>query len=194
MSCADAVNGGSCPQRAGDGDGIGAAAVTADVSDTVASPRAAVHGIVLTAGSVLRADDAAGPVLARRMEESPVEGWEAIDGGQTPEDDIIAIRRARPAELWLVDAADMALPAGSIRRLSQSDVAAKGMFTTHSMPLTFLISELEEICPELVFIGIQPGTTEFYGPMTPAVRDAVDEVYEAVRDGGDAARFAPLCD
>lgn len=153
---------------------------------------AGVRGIVLTAGSVLRADDAAGPVLAKRFEDEPVPGWEAIDGGLTPEDDIIAVRRAKPARVLLVDAADMALPVGSIRRLAKGDVAAKGMFTTHSMPLTFLISELEGICPDLVFMGIQPGSTEFYGPMSPEVSAAVDRVHDAVRTGGDFTCFAPL--
>lgn len=41
-------------------------------------------GIVLTAGSVLRADDAAGPVLSKKMEDTPIAGWYTIDGGQTP--------------------------------------------------------------------------------------------------------------
>lgn len=38
-------------------------------------------GIVLTAGSVLRADDAAGPVLSKKMEDTPIAGWYTIDGG-----------------------------------------------------------------------------------------------------------------
>ena len=50
-------------------------------------------GIVLTAGSVLRADDAAGPVLSKKMEDAPIAGWYTIDGGQTPEDDIIEVKR-----------------------------------------------------------------------------------------------------
>ena len=66
-------------------------------------------GIVLTAGSVLRADDAAGPVLSKKMEDAPIAGWYTIDGGQTPEDDIIEVKRERPPRLVLVDAADMAL-------------------------------------------------------------------------------------
>ena len=69
-------------------------------------------GIVLTAGSVLRADDAAGPVLSKKMEDAPLAGWYTIDGGQTPEDDIIEVKRERPPRLVLVDAADMALPVG----------------------------------------------------------------------------------
>ena len=95
-------------------------------------------GIVLTAGSVLRADDAAGPVLSKKMEDAPLVGWYTIDGGQTPEDDIIEIKRERPPRLVLVDAADMALPVGAIRLLDKRDVARKSMFTTHSLPLSIL--------------------------------------------------------
>lgn len=67
-------------------------------------------GIVLTAGSVLRADDAAGPVLSKKMEDAPLAGWYTIDGGQTPEDDIIEVKRERPPRLVLVDAADWRCP------------------------------------------------------------------------------------
>lgn len=118
-------------------------------------------GIVLTAGSVLRADDAAGPVLSKKMEDAPIAGWYTIDGGQTPEDDIIEVKRERPPRLVLVDAADMALPVGSIRLLDKRDVARKSMFTTHSLPLSILIEEIEQSCEDIVFIGIQPGDTEF---------------------------------
>ena len=137
-------------------------------------------GIVLTAGSVLRADDAAGPVLSKKMEDAPLAGWYTIDGGQTPEDDIIEVKRERPPRLVLVDAADMALPVGSIRLLDKRDVARKSMFTTHSLPLSILIEEIEQSCEDIVFIGIQPGDTEFYNPMSPEVFDAVDAVYDAV--------------
>ena len=121
-------------------------------------------GIVLTAGSVLRADDAAGPVLSKKMED---------------------------ARLVLVDAADMALPVGSIRLLDKRDVARKSMFTTHSLPLSILIEEIEQSCDDIVFVGIQPGDTEFYNPMSPEVFDAVDAVYDAVA-ANDFSHFVRL--
>ena len=40
--------------------------------------------VVFGIGSVLRGDDAAGPLLVKKMEDAPVEGWVAVDGGQTP--------------------------------------------------------------------------------------------------------------
>ena len=122
-------------------------------------------GIVLTAGSVLRADDAAGPVLSKKMEDAPIAGWYTIDGGQTPEDDI--------------------------RLLDKRDVARKSMFTTHSLPLSILIEEIEQSCEDIVFIGIQPGDTEFYNPMSPEVFEAVDAVYDAVA-ANDFSHFVRL--
>ncbi|MDY4041756.1 MAG: hydrogenase 3 maturation endopeptidase HyCI [Collinsella sp.] len=149
-------------------------------------------GLVLTAGSVLRADDAAGPVLSRRLEDEPLPGWVTFDGGLTPEDEIGAVKRLAPARLVLVDAADMALEPGAVRRLTKADVARNSMFTTHSLPLTILIEELENVCGDIAFIGIQPGTTEFFGPMTPAVTEAVDAVYRALASGGDLTVFEAL--
>lgn len=37
--------------------------------------------IVFGVGSVLRGDDAAGPLLVKKMEDAPIGGWSAIDGG-----------------------------------------------------------------------------------------------------------------
>lgn len=168
-----------------------AAAVSTDAAASSTPPEAPARA-VLTAGSVLRADDAAGPVLSQRLEESPLPGWASFDGGQTPEDEIGAVKRLRPARLVLVDAADMGLAPGSVRRLAKADVSQSAMFTTHALPLTILIEELEDACGEIAFIGIQPGTTEFFGPMTPAVSDAVNAVYEALAADGDLARFKML--
>lgn len=44
----------------------------------------------------------AGPVLSKKMEDTPIAGWYTIDGGQTPEDDIIEVKRERPPRLVLV--------------------------------------------------------------------------------------------
>ena len=42
--------------------------------------------VVLTVGAVLRGDDAVGPLLAKMLEDDPIEGWDVLDGGQMPED------------------------------------------------------------------------------------------------------------
>lgn len=145
--------------------------------------------VLFTVGSVLRGDDAAGPMLARICEESPVEGWEVIDGGQTPEDDLVLIRRARPGRLVLVDAADMGLEPGSVRAIGPDEVATQALITTHSLPIGFLLGQLEEHCEELLFLGIQPKDTSFFMSLTPEVMNAVRFIYDWLVAGADPSVF-----
>lgn len=153
-----------------------------------------MSSIVFTAGSVLRGDDAAGPMLAKLLENDPADGWQVIDGGQTPEDDLTVIRRAAPERILFVDAASMGLAPGEIRRLQASDVAKQFMFTTHSLPITFLLGELDKICSDVTFLGIQTGTMDFFDPLTPAVMDSVKDIEACVRAGGDFSQYKEMGD
>ena len=148
--------------------------------------------VVLTVGSVLRGDDAAGPMLAKMLETRPIAGWEVIDGGQTPEDELSVVRRKEPDLLLLVDAADMGLEAGELRLLDENDVYSDFLITTHSLPLTYLLKELKACCKEVVFLGIQPSHTEFFGALHPNVRKAVENVYNFLASGGDINRFQEM--
>jgi len=141
--------------------------------------------LVFTVGNVLRGDDAAGPMLAKLLTEEPLEGWDVIDGGQTPEDELAVVRRRSPDLLLLVDAADMGLDPGQIRILEEEDVYTDFLITTHSLPLTYLLSELKASCKEVIFLGIQPSHTEFFAPLHENVLKAVRQVYESLKNGRD---------
>ncbi len=147
--------------------------------------------IVFTIGTVLRGDDAAGPYLAKLLEEKPVLGWGVVDGGQMPEDWISVIRRSAPDWLVLVDAAEMGLAPGAVRVLRRENVVAGYLMTTHALPLTFLLDELEGCCGEVLFLGIQPGQTDFFAPLTPAVLEGVEGIYRAI-EAGEVLRFESL--
>ncbi len=142
---------------------------------------------VLTVGAVLRGDDAAGPMLSKMLETDPVAGWTNIDGGQMPEDQLAVVRRMSPDTLLLVDAADMGAAPGTIAVLDEHDVAVNMLFTTHSLPIAFLLKELKSCCGRVVFLGIQPGQLEFMAPLTPAVHDAVEKIYGMLSTGSDFA-------
>ena len=76
--------------------------MSASAEDILAAEAAERGGnIVFCVGSVLRGDDAAGPLLAKRLEDDPVAGWAAVDGGQTPENDLGYLRRLAPDRLAL---------------------------------------------------------------------------------------------
>lgn len=144
-----------------------------------------VENVIFTVGSVLRGDDAAGPLLAKMIEDGGLMGWKLICGDLTPEDELGYLRVLSPKNIILVDAADMGIGAGEIRRVSKDDVASQFLITTHSMPITYLLSQLEQMCENLIFLGIQPKQTEFFGSMTPCVRQAVEKIYELLQNNSD---------
>ncbi len=162
-----------------------------EAGDIIAATEAADRGqnIVFCVGSVLRGDDAAGPLLAKRLEDEPISGWLAVDGGQTPENDLGYLRRLAPKRLLLVDAAVMELEPGAIRRLAPENVAIQSLITTHTLPITYLLGELESTGAEVTFLGIQPAGTEFFDPVSPAVRKAVERIYQTLKEGADFSVF-----
>ncbi len=150
--------------------------------------------LVFCVGSVLRGDDAAGPLLAKRLEDDPIDGWNAVDGGQTPENELGYLRRIAPRRLLLVDAAAMGLEPGSLRRLTSDDVATQSLITTHTLPITYLLSELEQMCGEVVFVGIQPASTEFFDPVDPRVLAGVEQLYDTIKSGADFEQFPRIAE
>ena len=137
-----------------------------NAEEILAASEASKRGgnIVFCVGSVLRGDDAAGPLLAKKLEDFPVEGWTAVDGG-------------------------MGLEPGAIRRLQAADVATQSLITTHTLPITYLLGELEAVCEEVVFLGVQPAGTEFFDPVSPRVLAAVEHVYQCLADGADFEQY-----
>jgi len=137
-----------------------------------------MKGLVLTVGNELMGDDAAGPLLARLLQRSPLESWPVIDGRSSPENYMHQARAWQPETAIIVDAADMGLEPGEIRLLSHDDIVNQFFMTTHDLPLTFLMEALQEITPQVYMIGIQPKVVAFAYPMSAEVARAVETVYE----------------
>ncbi|MGQ9372008.1 hydrogenase maturation peptidase HycI [Azospirillum sp. ST 5-10] len=139
--------------------------------------------LVFTVGNVLRGDDGAGPLLARLLEEAPAPGWLVIDGADVPENHTHRIRTLAPRRVVIVDAADMELPPGSVRRIDQDCVAQHFLLTTHAIPLNFLIDSLKESVEDILFLGIQPASTEFWEPVSAPVSAAVAGIHDRLVRG-----------
>ena len=150
------------------------------------------HRIILGIGNPLGGDDAVGPLVARRINERLATEYEvpgpstpnrqaitAIDAGSAPESYTSVIRRNRPEQLVLVDAADMGLPPGSVRLLAPEKIATLS-FSTHSMPLSTLISYVQEFCGQVYIIGIQPKSTKAGGRLSVPVRKSGERVAELI--------------
>ncbi len=141
--------------------------------------------LVFTVGNDLMGDDAAGPMLAHMLEESPLEGWDLLDGGSTPENYIYKVREMAPEQVVIVDTAEMELPAGEVRRIDREQIGSLSLMTTHSLPLSYLMDSIGEFVPRVEMIGIQPGMVAFGHPVSARVKSAVERVYGWLKQNTD---------
>lgn len=148
--------------------------------------------VLLCVGNSMMGDDGAGPLLAELCKATPQGDWVVIDGGTAPENDVVAIRERRPERLLIVDATDMGLNPGEIRLVNPDDIAEMFMMTTHNMPLNYLVDQLKDDIGEVIFLGIQPDIIGFYYPMTDAVKEAVNKVYQRLANWQGEGGFERL--
>lgn len=138
----------------------------------------------LGVGSPLRGDDAVGLYLLDRLEEHLLPGsgqeFQFYRGESAPENFTGEIRRFDPTHLVILDAAQLEEPPGSFRRIAPETIAEVG-FTTHVLPLKFLVAYLNQVTHcEILIIGIQPQQLEFTLNLTPTVQKAADDFLEAL--------------
>jgi len=139
--------------------------------------------VLLTVGNGMMGDDGAGVLLAQMLREQPLDGWAALNGGSAPENILHRVREMEPQHVLVVDAADMDLEPGSIRRIHADRLDDPFLMTTHTLPLTFLIESLREFVPQVELLGIQPNIVAFGYPMSDEVRAAVGQVYADLKNG-----------
>lgn len=148
-----------------------------------------VKHVVLAVGNNMMGDDGAGPLLYDMMTKNPIADWYAIDGGSAPENSVHQVRELKPELLVLVDAADMELDPGQIRIIDADSIAEMFIMSTHNLPLNFLIDQLKEDIPQVIFIGIQPSIVSFAFPMTNEVKQAVETVYHSIANWQNGQEF-----
>jgi hydrogenase 3 maturation protease len=145
------------------------------------------HIVIMGIGNELRADDAAGMLVARRLLEDECirekkDRVRVVKAEHAPENATWELRGFNPDLILLVDAADMGHPPGMIRWIEMDEIEGMSA-STHSLPLSMLSRylTLEFNCP-VALLGIQPASNEFGEPVSIEVRHAVDEIVEGVLD------------
>jgi hydrogenase maturation protease len=112
--------------------------------------------LLLGIGNPLRGDDAIGHILAEALEHLNGNGFEAHAVGTAIENAMRWIREAAGGQILLVDAVfDESLPEGSWA-LYPSDQLDSMCHSTHSIPLSLLISYWQQEVPgiQVAFLGI----------------------------------------
>ncbi len=145
--------------------------------------RVAVLGI----GSELRADDAAGLIIAKELDRY-IKGKKKrslvkVFLGQTaPENLTGQIKKFKPTHLIIIDAVDFHLEIGALRVVDICTEAGAS-FSTHRVPVGILRDYLyKSIHCETILIGMQPGSTEFCGCLSQGVKDSTKGAYQELRE------------
>jgi hydrogenase maturation protease len=150
--------------------------------------RVAVVGV----GNLLRGDDGAGCLVARRLAASG--NLAAFDAGTVPENHLGPLLRAAPDVAVFVDAADHGAEPGAVCVARALALGAR-LSSTHAPSLRLLASLLEASRIECWVVGIQPSRCGLGSAMTAAVRRAVREVGDALAGGvAPAAAHAEAAD
>lgn len=133
--------------------------------------------ILMGIGNTLRADDGIGSIIAQSFKDHD---WLSIDCGVVPENFTSIIKKNRPDLVVLIDAVEMNLKSGEFRIISPDKISTLHL-TTHSMPLSFLISYLKEHTQELIFIGIQPKIIDYSNSISPEVLKSSEKIIRILK-------------
>ncbi len=142
--------------------------------------------LVLGLGNPLQADDGVGcrAVEALAQHELPAD-VEVMDGG-TPGIGLLHLLEGRRRAV-IVDAAEMARPAGTIVRFRPADVRLTGStarFSLHRTALADVLALAQALAlplPDLVFFGVQPGRVGWGDALSPEVAAALPELVAMLR-------------
>lgn len=136
--------------------------------------RGAKRIAILGVGSDLRADDAAGMLVAQSLKlKAQNKNVKVFSGGIAPENFTGAIKKIKPTHIIIIDCADMKKEPGAILLIDPNRVSGVS-FSTHTLPLNILADYLiKDIGCEVIIIGIQPKSIEFNGCVSKEIAQAV---------------------
>jgi hydrogenase 3 maturation protease len=131
--------------------------------------------ILLGLGNPVARDDAVGLRVAEALRGAE---WLSIPAPAL-ENVLGLVEKEKPEKLVIVDAAEMGLPPGTIRRLPLGK-GAEMLGSTHGLPLPFLLSLVH--IPEVVLIGIQPKEYGLGEGLSPEAQAAADSLIRLLRE------------
>lgn len=143
------------------------------------TPRVAVIGM----GNRLLGDDAVGSIIARALRWSMANQPHrlCLDVGLGLESYTGPILRFHPALLLLTDAANLGMPAGTIRLLAPSSTVA-GPTSTHTQSLIPFAQYIRAQNPcHILLLGIQPASTLPGQRLSPAVRHSARQIVQQLQ-------------
>ncbi len=143
--------------------------------------------IVIGVGNLLLKDEGVGVHAVRELQkEKNLPGVEVVDGGVAGIGLIDLFQGAE--KLILVDAAEMALPPGSVVRFTPEEIRSRAdverpRFSSHEVGVLEVLEvarALGQCPPEVVVIGIQPKEISWGTELSPEVEASLPRVVSLV--------------
>jgi len=138
--------------------------------------------IVLCIGNDMRGDDAAGSIVAERLNQEILNCPEnysdilVVNAGTVPENYTGLIRSESPSHIIFVDAVEMGQDPGTLR-LVYGDEIANYSISTHAMPLSFMIKYLKSFSDaEVILVGIQPKSIDMFENVSEELMDGIEHL------------------
>lgn len=129
-------------------------------------------------GNTLRGDDGIGSIIARNFKD---DDWLSLDCGVAPENFTSIVKKNKPQLVVLIDVVEMDLKPGEFRIIPLEKINTMHI-TTHSIPLSFLISYLKNFTPKIIFIGIQPKLIDYSTSISPEIFKSSEEIIRILKD------------
>ena len=122
--------------------------------------------LVMCIGNRYGGDDAIGPYIADRLKEK-INDFVVLDCGTVPENYTSVVKLHKPINLIIIDAVEMGKNPGEMRIVPKEKIGTMHI-STHGIPISILMTYLEEYVENIYFIGIQPKTMS--GSLTDFVK------------------------
>nr|MDO8080580.1 hydrogenase maturation peptidase HycI [Candidatus Freyarchaeota archaeon] len=129
--------------------------------------------VLLGVGSEFRGDDYVGLEICKRLKNKVSKKVSIIEAGVSPENFAGKLRKINPSHIIIFDAADMNLEPGTVKLINSSEIGGLSI-STHHLPLSLFIEYLKKTMNlSIIFIGIQPKSTEFSESLSPEIENTV---------------------
>lgn len=133
--------------------------------------------VVLCIGNREGGDDAIGPFIADEISKIKLKDITVIDAGIAPENFTGVIKRYNPHRLIIIDAVEMGLHPGEVRRVPSEKIGVMHI-STHGIPLSVIIKYLNQYVNDIILIGVQPKNMQ--GPISKEVGKSVESIIKSI--------------
>lgn len=137
--------------------------------------------VVLGIGSELRADDAAGLIVAEELKKIKNLKLKVFLGSTAPENFTGEIIKFKPTHILIVDSVDTDQKPGFILLINPEEVGGVS-FSTHMLPVKMMVDYLlASLECEIIIIGIQPKILLFGETISKEVKKSTKQISNVIQ-------------